>query len=1190
MNLKKIFCFIVLLFVVGVYFTATGAVDTLAGAAASNTISDPSICRVAIFFVNDNTETDNGNAAEVGLFTQAVYHKTMPCIVSGYTLQRYLKNSVITNAEYQKQKDVPFAYIEHYEKMPQQAKTTQTIYEKYKKITKEMTIAEYLKYLKKKLSPGDPGNWIFKEKAMQLTSDQWTIYKKNNSIFYLLIPKNYLVLKKAKSIADIGFDISACTDVTKQVNDFNLLSIASDKEFDDKYPADLKPPTNPSDVNMDDIKALFIPAPKPVTLPENENDPKFQKALKQLEKPTLRWIVYLGGHGYFAPPVAQELILSEKGFYNTKAQWIAEYKYRLRTFSNDIAACEQFLTMLKEGKSFTYSVTDDATQQTTIMQANAQEIKQKIAQIRAEKEVYEKSSQEALSNYRKGMYDREVDIALMEKFGVRASTALIAGLSFNNFQKFLSLLNNHIQTLFLYYSTCYAGGLNRLLVNEVLKNIRANYIVAVGALTDAVVGQAGALRYLQSSRNAPIKLTFRIDLNKFFNTLEAYFTFEATEEAIKRKAQKEVSLENALKHTVELTAPELDDPVIWTNNAPFVRMPNGDSFSAANVDAKVYHLTNVRAKALAIENKALDVSDKDTIFLSAPSVTTPITINQACFSSILPPPAKTKIPTEEQFIATHYFKKIISNLNIPVALDLSLQSILKFSTGGPFSNAPLPPAWNFYYITVGTMTSGNYKNSGIEAKNPSLNIESLSIELRRTGLITMTMTIMFVYNGQGYFYQGPYTTTTCTYQKMDQSRALINFQNINMRIPGQETHKVLTETTSSVQNIPMPVSQPTPSQNGGGRQEGGRHQQRRDDRQDGRGWQGGGRHQQRRDDRQGRGWQQGGGGGRGWQPQQIQFIPQVQQVTTTGGMLKYVAVTMDSLNNFEAALAYNFLIGVGVFTKRFLIEEFSCLGGTPITKIIVEAKKTPLTTIKWIDNAVGYKKIFDIKESDKVEDIIATMNSTAATAIPQEDIIKEFEALKKAAQPEEVAPEVALKGEFFKGRAAVGKNRAAVLAGKGRTAVAEEYLKKNAIENAIDPNTGQSMLRIAVAANDLKKIRILLLQGADSSKQDKDGKTAFDIALRNRNIGALRIFVSFNPALKDKISDQTILEELKGEEEKKAAREAKEKAPQPAPAAPPTPLPAAPATDATKQLIDALQHFKAVSIELANQLTKLQQK
>jgi len=651
------------------------------------------ICNLLILIDNNDTEKDDPYGPLLTNLTQAIYSQCTPIIVSGYILQRYFKNMSMSEERYKERKDRTFEE----------------------------------KWL-------GPGLWMFREPEMQLTSNRWSVYKKNHNLF-VIIPKKYLASKKKKTIQEIGLDISGCTDVTKTIDSFCKYTwkySPDESAFKLKYPEVLKPPKAPALVNIDDIKSLLIPGESP-----DKYDPKKERLL---------WVIYLDGHGNFAKLSDQD----EK-----------HYEHLTNTMNVLLNALE---SVKKSGQPYQHIKEDK------IIEIDQQTLEEQIA---------------------------KTQIAL-NKISIPAKNALIAGLRFDDFEQLFKIFNTHIHTKFLYYITCYAGGYNRAFVHEMLNNIQVQFIVAAGAITDKVAySDTWPLWRLKSKKDEPLEFGFHADIKKYFDTLEKYFTIELTEEALEQHAQKNVTLEKALQYASWLDVKNNEDWMIaWTNDAPFVRIPNGDTFSAVNLDDKIYQLTNVRAKKHALEQTPFDLSDKKAVFLYAPFITVPVTINNACiFSMISPPIKKRRLYVPKVFTASHYFGKFSSKIRKIEPLDEVIKVVLQ-SDHGPYAANPKPTHWKFYYITVPTIVCENYENSGIESKDPWIRLENITLELRKKTNGTM-FAIKFVCNDQGYFYRSdklefkPEANIRFMYKKIEKQQALEAFDKIKGKFPGKTMHKEL---------------------------------------------------------------------------------------------------------------------------------------------------------------------------------------------------------------------------------------------------------------------------------------------------------------------------------------------------------------------------------------------------------------
>jgi len=782
-----------------------------------------SICSLVILFDNDDTERDKPEDPLVSSLAQAIYQKQSPILCSGYTLRRYFKNMVMKKTLAIAQKNKTYEQLdEAMKRLPSELINFKHLDGRIETMTNNKYITEHI------MKNLQPEQWIFRDKAMQLTADQWFIFRKKNTNLFMLVAKAYLLSKgTSDDFTKIGLDVSDYTNVTPQTERLYSALPETDSDFDANYHADLQPPADPkkpeSKITVDDIKKSLLPGVSP-----DKYKPEEERFL---------WVIYLEGHG------------SSTG---TAQQSQADYKKTLDAFDRNVTFFQQALEQVRRtGGTITYTTTNLTTGVQKKIAANKAMLEKELAQAK-----------EAVSRHKLGYT------------GLPAETVFIAGFVFNDFQKLLSVLSTHVNTLFLFYTTCFAGGYNRAFVGEVLKNIMANFMVAVGALTDQVVSSYGWKSWhLLSTSKEPLKLGFKLDLEKYFSELSKYFSFNPTPEAIQKKAQKKASLENALRSVTWLSEG------VWMNDAPFVRLPNGDTFSASKLNKEIYHLSNVDAKVHALENKEFDFSKCSAVFLSAPYITVPVTLSKACLFSIMPPPVQKDLTGNlyiaKDFVATHYFQ------------------------------------------------------------------------------------------------------------------------------------------------------------------------------------------------------------------------------------------TVTRKHTFNEALARNFLEGLGVYKKRFLIEIFHCKDPTlkkniTLRNLVITANRseTGTATIAWTEDSKGYRKTFDLKERERttvsnkleydIQTLVKTIEAAPTTDVSQDSIQQEFNALKKAIKPDVLDTEKVLSSDFFK------------------THVKRIQKDPNTI---VDPATGKTWLHEAVEVQSKRLISMLLQRGADITKKDKNGRTAFDLAKESGNPEIINIFLFFHPEL-----------------------------------------------------------------------------
>lgn len=102
-----------------------------------------------------------------------------------------------------------------------------------------------------------------------------------------------------------------------------------------------------------------------------------------------------------------------------------------------------------------------------------------------------------------------------------AATAYIAGLPYNLFEKLLIYFNDN-NVRFLFYVTCFSGGINQRLIDESLRRMPVNFYLAARGFADLSVASDHHyfITYAEDDAKKPFQITSNIDWYRFFNVLE----------------------------------------------------------------------------------------------------------------------------------------------------------------------------------------------------------------------------------------------------------------------------------------------------------------------------------------------------------------------------------------------------------------------------------------------------------------------------------------------------------------------------------------------------------------------------------------------------------------------------------------------------------------------------------------------
>lgn len=185
-------------------------------------------------------------------------------------------------------------------------------------------------------------------------------------------------------------------------------------------------------------------------------------------------------------------------------------------------------------------------------------------------------------------------------------TAAIAGLYFEDFKNLITFFNggtNNIQASFLFYTTCFGGGINQTLINNVLKKLDAKFIVAAYGLNDyftyANSSCSLTIPLIQDSSTGKWIVKTKQSFTNFFNLLADFFQPGTASRSTAPKQKAKDPLKTILQ--------QLSSDDFLIKNQPSVRIPSAGVFSALSVDSKVKVLTSSIVKAAEQTNTEINL-------------------------------------------------------------------------------------------------------------------------------------------------------------------------------------------------------------------------------------------------------------------------------------------------------------------------------------------------------------------------------------------------------------------------------------------------------------------------------------------------------------------------------------------------------------------------------------------------------
>lgn len=232
------------------------------------------------------------------------------------------------------------------------------------------------------------------------------------------------------------------------------------------------------------------------------------------------------------------------------------------------------------------------------------------------------------------------------------SDAEIAGMKLNQFRDLIQFFNDKINTNFLFYSTCYAGGFNKFLPYAVnIMNAQGavtgakkpNFVVGVGSISDAPVWYytdlwAWCLSCTDANKgNICSNGTIQIDYRTFFDLLHDYTKKEGVRSTI--------FTDQELKKMCRPVTPRVIENKdkgdhFGISGLPQFMFPGADIFIVLDLFDEIAVINNVMAKKYAREKKPIIInSDKKVLLLCTDTVDELELSNDVPIISMLPVPA-----------------------------------------------------------------------------------------------------------------------------------------------------------------------------------------------------------------------------------------------------------------------------------------------------------------------------------------------------------------------------------------------------------------------------------------------------------------------------------------------------------------------------------------------------------------------
>lgn len=196
------------------------------------------------------------------------------------------------------------------------------------------------------------------------------------------------------------------------------------------------------------------------------------------------------------------------------------------------------------------------------------------------------------------------------------ANATIAGMSLGAFEQLLNFFNNKLSTKFLYYTSCFSGGLNIELpfLNANLEGYVYNYTIISQSITNQSTYQKrwfeGKTISTIAHNNNSVTLNTKLDFQKFFEDLIGNKPFL-----------------NVVEHITNpmISSSYIELPTIRYKNTPLF-IPLDVNIGDSPAVTKTLNLTNIRLKQLLLEKKPINLYSQTIAIINQNYMPIPINI------------------------------------------------------------------------------------------------------------------------------------------------------------------------------------------------------------------------------------------------------------------------------------------------------------------------------------------------------------------------------------------------------------------------------------------------------------------------------------------------------------------------------------------------------------------------------------
>lgn len=358
------------------------------------------------------------------------------------------------------------------------------------------------------------------------------------------------------------------------------------------------------------------------------------------------WNIYLLGHGnYYVVPMMQPII--------DQTLYLMSY---IRTQIAPLAGISHYINHQSLITQLELGIKE---KQNKIIELDTKNLIEQAAEIGKHKEGLEE-----ILVYIK---NKEKHCKLIHSFIFKNPSLNIAGMPVNAFSKLLQFFNEQVDTSFLFYETCFAGGRNLLYpyLFEFDQPIQYNYTIASGTINDRMTHTMSALGNITPA-NIHIKGN-TVQFMPFTSSINFKSFFE------------EIHTNQSLTKTLKNIHYETDSITNQTTAAlkPVIRLPKSTTFYVDDIDQKIQKISNVllnKTKLHEIMN--IDGEKKSHLVLNTYFIPTPIYFEKKLPLSIVSSIYESNLYKSSIGANGTYFRSILIDSSLFKLADILLHGSL----------------------------------------------------------------------------------------------------------------------------------------------------------------------------------------------------------------------------------------------------------------------------------------------------------------------------------------------------------------------------------------------------------------------------------------------------------------------------------------------------------------------------------